>query len=301
MKPVGYIDGHIGPIDEIRVPVLDRGFLYGDSVYEVFRTYDGIPYLFNAHYDRLLNSARLSGMNISQDLQTLTSAIRKTVDALDNPDRDDIYVRYQITRGEGAVDLFPDPDLESRLIIIVKPVPVWNPRHYEIGMTMSIPQQRRNSISSLDPNIKGGNYLNNILALTESKQAGFDECLMLNGRGMVTECSNSNVWFVIDNQYVTPQAGNLVGLTRRTLMDLLCAEGLEAVERGMFSEELVSVSECFVTSATREVMPVKTLALENGDKLDFADGGGPLTRKARALYTDMMARFVTEHRHEAWF
>lgn len=301
MNPVGYIDGQIGPIDTIRVPVLDRGFLYGDSIYEVFRTYKGIPFLFDEHYARLLNSASLIGMQVSQDKDALIDACRQTIAAADNPERQDVYVRYQITRGEGPVDLFPVPGLESRLIIIVKPVPTWNPVHYSVGMTMSVPQQRRNSISSLDPNIKGGNYLNNILALTESRKQGVDECLMLNARGMVTECSNSNVWFVIDDQYITPLAGNLVGLTRRTLLELLKADGLDAIERGMFSEELVNVSECFVTSATREVMPVKSLILENGEKLEFPDGGGPHTRKAKQLYTDMMEAFIQNHRDEAWF
>ena len=125
MKPTGYIDGYIGPIEEIRVPVLDRGFLYGDSVYEVFRTYQGIPFLFDEHYQRLLNSARLCGMHISQTSDELVDAIKKTIAASDNDEREDVYVRYQITRGEGQVDLYPSPDLVSRLIIIVKPVPKW--------------------------------------------------------------------------------------------------------------------------------------------------------------------------------
>ena len=301
MNPVGYIDGQIGPIDTIRVPVLDRGFLYGDSVYEVFRTYQGIPFLFDEHYQRLQNSASLIGMHISQSREELVAACKQTIAAADNSDRQDVYVRYQITRGEGPVDLFPGPGLTSRLIIIVKPVPTWNPLHYSVGMTMSVPQQRRNSINSLDPNIKGGNYLNNILALTESRKHGVDECLMLNARGMVTECSNSNVWFVINGQFVTPQAGNLVGLTRRSLLALLRADGLDAAERGMFSEELVNVDECFVTSATREVMPVKSLILENGNTMTFPDGGGPLTRKARQLYTSMIEEFVCTHQNEAWF
>lgn len=301
MKPVGYIDGHIGPIDEIRVPVLDRGFLYGDSVYEVFRTYNGIPHLFDAHYERLLNSARLCGMSISQSKDELVDAIRKTVNYCDNPRRQDLYVRYQVTRGEGAIDLFPQPGIKTRLIVIVKPVPEWNPRHYDTGMTMSIPEHRRNPISSLDPNIKGGNYLNNIMALAESREHGADECLMLNARGMVTECSNSNIWFVIGDQYITPLAGNLAGLTRRTLMELLQGEGLEAMERGMYSEELVNVDECFVTSATREVMPVKSLRLENGTTLEFADGGGPHTRRAMDLYAEMMKKFITDNKSQAWF
>ena len=162
----------IGPIDQIRVPVLDRGFLYGDSVYEVFRTYDGIPFLFDRHYERLLHSANLSGMPISQSRDQLVDAIRATIAACGNDDREDVYVRYQITRGEGQVELAPPPDLVSRLIIIVKSVPRWDPVFYSRGMTMSVPRQRRNAVNTLDPNIKGGNYLNNILALAESRAAG---------------------------------------------------------------------------------------------------------------------------------
>jgi branched-chain amino acid aminotransferase len=301
MQTTGYIDGFIGPIDQIRVPVLDRGFLYGDSVYEVFRTYEGIPFLFDEHYERLLHSAELSGMHISQSLEELVDAIKRTIDASGNASREDVYVRYQITRGEGQVDLAPPADLESRLIIIVKSVPQWDPVFYSSGMTMSVPRQRRNAVNSLDPNIKGGNYLNNILALAESRAAGKNECLMLDARGMVTECSNSNAWFVIDGQFVTPAAGNLVGLTRRSLVDLLNEAGEPFAERDMHSDELVNASECFVTSATREVMPVRALTLEDGRELSFPEGGGEMTRKAMALYSDMLKRFIGENRERAWF
>jgi len=301
MNPIGYIDGFIGPIDQIRVPVLDRGFLYGDSIYEVFRTYDGIPFLFDEHYGRLLHSAELCGMHISQTRDDLMAALKKTVAACDNPDHEDVYVRYQITRGEGAVDLFPDPSLQSRLIIIVKAVPQWNQDFYNDGMKLSIPHQRRNAVNSLDPNIKGGNYMNNILALAESRADGMDECLMLDARGMVTECSNSNIWFVLEDKYVTPQAGNLVGLTRRSLMDLFKQAGAEAVERGIYSEELVNATECFVTSATREVMPVRSLQLENGSVIEFPKGGGEMTRAAMSLYSEMLRKFIADSGDQAWF
>jgi len=301
MQPTGYIDGQIGPIDQIRIPVLDRGFLYGDSVYEVFRTYQGIPFLFDAHYERLLHSATLSNMHISQSREDLIEAMKETVAASGNKEGEDVYVRYQITRGEGPIDLYPDPDATTRLVIIVKSVPQWNPRHYEQGMTMAVSSQRRNSINSLDPNIKGGNYMNNVLALAQAREQGADECLMLDARGMVTECSNSNVWFVIDGQVVTPLAGNLVGLTRKSLMKIYREAGINALERGMHSEELPEATECFVTSATREVMPVLSLTLEKGEVISFPEGGGELTRRSMALYTSMVNEYIDTHREEAWF
>ena len=322
VKPTGYIDGKIAPLDAIRVPVLDRGFLYGDSIYEVIRTYSGIPFMFDEHHERLMNSARLSMMNVSQGKQEIVDAIVNTIAAAEAGDGDDVYVRYQITRGEGRVDLYPDPKLRSRLIIIVKQIPEWNPDFYKTGMALAIPDLRRNAVNTLNPNIKGGNYLNNILGLAEARAMGADECVMLDADGLVTECSNSNVWFVLDGRIVTPATGNLPGLTRRALVGLLERAGHDGheshgkrgsehksehknehgnIERPVHNEELVNATECFVTSATREVMPVASLRLQDGVVLEFPRGGGELTRLAMQLYADLLADFVDKNRDKAWF
>lgn len=301
VTPSGYMDGEIGPLNEIRVPVLDRGFLYGDSIYEVIRTYSGIPFLFDDHHQRLMNSARLSRMQISQTKQEIVAAIKATIAAAAVAPGEDVYVRYQITRGEGAVDLFPDPKLRSRLIIIVKPLPDWKPHFYTIGVSLAIPDLRRNSVNTLDPNIKGGNYLNNILGLAEAHTLGADECVMLDNEGLVTECSNSNVWFVLGGELVTPATGNLLGLTRQALVRLLEDAGHRGSERNLHSEELPAATECFITSATREVMPVASLRLQNGAMLEFPRGGGALTRLGMKLYADMLTEFIRDQRDQAWF
>jgi len=124
---------------------------------------------------------------------------------------------------------------------------------------------------------------------------------MLDAKGMVTECSNSNVWFVFDDLLVTPQAGNLIGLTRRSLMSLFREAGLEAVERGIYGEELPNATECFVTSTTREVMPVHVLTLENRTTIEFPEGGGEKTRRGMSLYAEMIQQFMDAHKQEAWF
>ena len=156
VRSTANIDGVINAAADACIPVLDRGFLYGDSIYEVFRTYDGVPLFFDEHFDRLDNSARLIGMDISQTRTQLTEEIRRTAKASGATVRDDVYVRYQITRGVGPVDLFPSPDLATRYVIIVKELPPWNPAFYSTGLTMAIPGVRPQSGQRPGPEHQGG-------------------------------------------------------------------------------------------------------------------------------------------------
>ncbi len=295
------IDGKITPSNEASIPVLDRGFLYGDSVYEVFRTYRGIPLFIEAHFDRLENSAQLVQMSISQSREELTNEIKRTVRSTGATPDDNVYVRYQITRGEGPIDLHPDKDLKTRYVIIVTQLRDWNPKHYSIGMSMAIPSIRRNPVDALDPNIKGGNYLNNVIAVMQARKRGADESLILNAEGYVTEASNSNVWFVINGEVVTPGTGNLRGLTKAAILEGCAERGVNACERQIHSDELGSATECFVTSATREVMPVYCLELADGRFLDFPRGGGDRTREIQGIYRDVVENYLLSHSSNSFF
>lgn len=301
MRASGYVDGQVGRLDEMRVSVLDRGFLYGDSIYEVFRTYSGIPFMFDAHYERLMNSARLSMMRVEQSKEDIVRAIKATIAVAEVGAGEDVWVRCQISRGGGEVELYPRAGLRSRMVIMVKEVPQWPVVFRERGMRLAVPMRRRNAANTLDPNIKGGNYLNNILGLAEARALGADDCVMLDADGFVTECSNSNVWFVLEGELVTPARGNLLGLTRKALVGLLEGAGYSGSERAVHGDVLGRVTECFVSSATREVMAVVSLRLGGGEQVRFAAGGGEMTRMAMRLYAEMLAEFVREHRGEAWF
>ena len=294
------IDGTIYPTEEAAVPVMDRGFLYGDSVYEVFRTYRGVPLFMAEHFERIENSARLIEMKISQSRAELTEQIKETAQTAGVSQSDDIYVRYQITRGEGPINLYPDPALETRYVIIVAPLQVWPAHHYEQGLTMAVPEVRRNPVNALDPNIKGGNYLNNVIAVMQARRLGADESLILSSNGYVTEASNSNVWFVIDGKTVTPGSGNLRGLTKAAIFDACQLSGVEVEEREVFHEELCGATECFVTSATREVMPVRSLLLTDGKLIEFPAGGGTATRHIQTTYKDYIEDYVQSHINESF-
>ncbi len=299
VKEVTNIDGVITPTSEASIPVMDRGFLYGDSIYEVFRTYRGIPLFMAEHFDRLENSAELVQMDIKHSRQSLTEQIKRTVRASGATKDQDVYVRYQITRGEGPIDLYPDSTLPTRFVIIVAPLKKWNPDHYSIGMSMAVPAVRRNPVDALDPNIKGGNYLNNVIAIMQAKKRGADESLILSTSGFVTEASNSNVWFVIDGDLATPSSGNLKGLTKAAILKACEQQQIFVNEREIHSDELPSATECFVTSATREVMPVYCLELPDGTIIDFPKGGGVKTREIRSLYRQSVEQYLQAHQSDS--
>jgi branched-chain amino acid aminotransferase len=291
------VNGLVSSLEDARISILDRGFLYGDSVYEVFRTYSGVPLFCHEHFERMENSARLIAMTISQSRETMLDQMRQTAAAANVPPSEDIYVRWHVTRGAGPLDLVPAADLASSFVIIVKEVPKWNPEFYSRGMKLAVTRVRRNPIEALSPDIKSGNYLNNILGVSEAVRLGADDCLMLNPSGNATEASNSNVFFVIDGLLVTPsfESGVLRGITKAAIGRLSDAHGFHLHDRQLPGAALAKATECFVTSATREVMPVVALRLENGEWCEFPPGGGKMTRLVAAAYKEFVNKYVSEH------
>lgn len=298
------VNGAIRPTSEAAVPVTDRGFLYGDSVYEVFRTYEGVPLFFDEHWARFENSAKLARMRLGLDKAQMLQAIRETVHASGAAElRQDVYVRYIVTRGQGPLDLMPRDDLRQGCVIMVKEVPVWDAAFYSEGERLAVVGVRRNAGDALDPNIKGGNYLNNVLGVIEAHEYGADDCVMLDDAGLLTEASNSNIFFVIDEELTTPSqiAANLRGLTKAAVHEACRAEGLPTRETEITQEMAGRAAECFVTSATREVMPVRSLRLDSGATVEFPAGGGVFTRRVMAAYGRYVEDYVGRHQDLSLF
>lgn len=298
------VNGVIRDTTNAHVSVMDRGFLYGDSIYEVFRTYEGVPLFFDEHWMRFERSAELIHLNIGLTKAQMLAEIKQTVEATGAPrSRRDVYVRYVVTRGEGALDLYPDPALTAGYVIIVREVPRWNPDYYERGVSVAVARTKRNPSESLDPNIKGGNYLNNVLGVIEARALGADDCIMLNEAGLVTEASNSNVFFVIDGKLVTPsqRAANLRGLTKAAVHEACRAHDLISDETDIGLDDVRRASECFLTSATREVMPVHTLRLDAETTREFPPGGGEVTRRVAEYYREHMRTHIEANRALALF
>ncbi len=278
MGTLASIDGRLVPPGAARLSIFDRGFLYGDSIYEVFRTYRGHLFEAEAHLDRLERSGELIGLVLPVPRGLLLARIERTLAASGN---DESYVRLVITRGEGEIGLDPALARNPHVVVIVRPLAPPPPDVYRDGVEACVVHVRRNLREAVDPAAKTGNYLNSVLAVREARARGAHEALMLDANGRVTEGSSSNVFAVRAGGLATPPLdGILEGVTRRVVLDLAGQLGLPAAETPLGPEDLFAADELFLTSTTREIVPLVRL-----DGRAIGSGRpGPVTRRLLAAF-----------------
>jgi branched-chain amino acid aminotransferase len=282
-----YIDGAVKPPEDAKVSVFDRGFLYGDSVYETIGTVHGRLFAARDHLDRLERSAQRIGLSLPPRVE-IERAIAETVAAAGNPES---RVRVILTRGVGKLDLDPASTDDTRLVVIVFPLGPPTREMYENGVSVAIVSITRNSPRAIDPAVKSGNYLNNVLALGEARRrGGAYEAILCAGDGSVAEGSTSNVFAVVGGEVRTPppEVGILDGITRAKVIELCRANRVPLVERRISPDELRAADEAFLTSATRGVLPITKI----DDRPVGAGVPGPVTRKLILFYEELARRGV---------
>ena len=282
-----HIDGAVHSPEEAKVSVLDRGFLYGDSVYETIGTMYGRLFALRDHLDRLERSARRIGLRVPPRAE-IEAAVAATVAAAGNPET---RVRVMLTRGVGKLDLDPASCDDCRLVVIAFPLGPPTPAMFDKGVAVAIVSVTRNSPRAIDPAVKSGNYLNNVLALGEARRtSGAYEAILCADDGCIAEGASSNVFAVVRGALWTPgsDVGILDGITRAKAMELARGAGITVVERRILPDELRRADEAFLTSATRGILPVTTV-----------DGGpvgagvpGPITKRLMVLYDELARRGV---------
>jgi branched-subunit amino acid aminotransferase/4-amino-4-deoxychorismate lyase len=275
---------------------LDRGFLYGDAIYEVWRTYHGVVFAWDEHFDRLERSARALHMDLPWSRAELFPEVARTVTAFRQKTTfdGDVYIRLQVSRGAGLIGL--DVALADRpeFVLLVQPCPTNSPEVMQRGLKLSIATSlRRNPIESLSPAWKTGNYLNNILGLREARARGADDVVMLNLRGEITELATSNIAFVGNGEVLTPplEAGILEGITRGFLLrKIAAAAGVNAREAVVQPADLSRMTECFTLSSTKDITPVGAI-----DDTVFTVGPATVTMKLKAAFADAVRAWSAAH------
>ena len=270
------VNGRISDDGQATISVFDHGFLYGEGVYETLRTYGRRPFLLDRHLNRLRASAAAIGLEVPLDDAAFGARIDATMAAVDVADPPERYVRLVLTRGVGDLSYDPEACPEPSLVIIARPHREIAETVRERGIKVVVSSRMRNHPDALSPRIKSNNLLNNALAMQEALRAGADEALMCNYRGEIAECAQSNVFLVRDGEALTPPlaTGLLEGVTRNLLFEIGPESGIAVRERTLRLEEIETADEVFITSTTREVLPVTTL-----DGRPVGSGlPGPVTR-----------------------
>jgi len=262
------VNGRISDEHQAVISVFDHGFLYGEGIYETLRTYNGRLFLFDRHLRRLRNSARLIQLAMPFTDDELARHISNTI-AATKLDGKEVYVRVLLTRGVGELtyDLRATP--KSSWVIIVKPLVIPSSEIYVRGCKVVLVDVVRNHPGSVNPMIKSNNLMNQALAAQQAFERGAFDGVMRNYRGELTEFATSNLFIVRTGTVLTPplESGLLPGITRQFVFEIGRNLGIEVREQVLRDNELFDADEAFLTSTTREVMPIVAVnerAIGNG-------------------------------------
>jgi branched-chain amino acid aminotransferase len=278
------VNGRITDEQEAVISVFDHGFLYGEGIYETLRTYNGRLFLFDRHMRRLRNSARLIELAIPFTDNELARQISETI-AATKLDEKEAYVRVLVTRGVGELTYELKATPKASWVIIVKPLVEPAAEVYKRGCNIVLVDVVRNHPRSLNPMIKCNNLMNQALAAQQAFKRGAFDGVMRNYRGELTECATSNLFIVKNGIVLTPpvECGLLPGITREFIFETGHDVGIEVGEQVLRDDDLLNADEAFLTSTTREVVPI--VAVDGR-----AIGGGkpgPVTVKLLKTFRDL--------------
>lgn len=256
MKELVAVNGEIFKPNDAKISVFDRGFLFGDAIYEVTRSYGRIFFQIEPHIERLYRSAKWIDMDLGK---TQSQMIEHIYNIYKKVDCDDVYMRIQISRGDGPIGMSKNMVKKPNEVIIIYPFVQIDKKYFDDGAKIYVTERLRNAKKALDPNIKSGNYLNNVLAYNEGEKEGAFETFMVNTQGHITEGTTSNIFMVKGDRLITPPANYdiLVGITRAIVMEIAENIGLKVEEAGFDLKTLQGADELFLTSSTREIVPIR--------------------------------------------
>lgn len=257
------INGRVFDESHAVISVFDHGFLFGEGVYETLRTYNSRPFLFDRHMRRLRTSARMLALPVPQDDKTIETRVADTMllAGLGDGGTGEAYIRLLVTRGVGEMTYDPVACPEPTMVIIVKAQVNLPPEAYTRGVKATIVSTVRNHPGTVNPLIKSNNLLNSALAMQEAVGRNAFEGIMRNYRGELAECSTANLFIVAGSIALTPplESGLLAGITREFLFEVGQEIGIDVRERVLRDEDLFAADEAFLTSTTREVVPIVTV------------------------------------------
>ena len=279
-----YLNGEFLPLEEAKVPVLDRGFIYGDGIYELIPVYAGRPLRLKEHLARLqrsLDAIRLANPHTDAEWAALIDAM------IAKNGSGDIYVYFQITRGVAKRDHAFPKDTPPTVFMMASPLPTPPREQVENGVACVSMQDNR----WLRCDIKAISLLGNVLLRQAALDAGGAEAVMFRD-GLLTEGSASNILVAREGRLLAPPKDHLIlpGVTYDLVLELDAKYGVPFEVREITEAEVRSADELMLTSSTKEVLAITQL-----DGKPVGNGKpGPIFRQLHGLYQDYKARLKME-------
>jgi branched-chain amino acid aminotransferase len=253
------VNGRLFDQEHAVVSVFDHGFLYGEGVYETLRTYGGRLFLFDRHMRRLRASAAMLALEVPLTDAEIAARFAETMAAAElGSEGREAYLRILVTRGIGELTYDPAACPTPSIVVIAKPHAELSDEAYATGVKVVLVDIVRNHPDSVNPIIKSNNLLNNALAMQEAVRRGAFEGVMRNYRGELAECTTANLFVVKNGIALTPpiDAGLLAGITREFVLEIGAAAGIPVREAVLKDPDLLDADEAFLTSTTREILPI---------------------------------------------
>lgn len=271
-----YLNGEYMPMEEARIPVLDRGFMFGDGVYEVIPVYARRPFRMRDHLQRLqhsLDGIRLPNPHSVEEWEAILETMIAPLSL------DDHYLYLHITRGVARRDHpFPNPPVPPTVFVMSSPLTHPSAEQVTQGVACITVQDNR----WLRCDIKAISLLPNVLMRQASVDAGCGEAILIRDDSFLTEGSASNIFLVKDGVLLAPPKDHLMlpGITYDVMLELAASHGIPSQIRKIMKEELFSADELLLTSSTREVMAITSV-----DGRPIGNGKpGPIFKQLYGLY-----------------
>ncbi len=270
------VNGELGAVDDLRISPLDHGLLVGDGVFETMRVYNGIPFAWTRHLDRLVRSAAGLGLRVPE-----AGPLREQADAVLVANRlTEARLRITITGGPAPLGS-ERAAVAPTVVVAASAVTAWPPA----AAVVTVPWARNERGATAG--LKTISYAENVRALAYAHEHDAGEAIFPNTRDELCEATGSNVFVVHDGVLTTPPAdsGCLLGVTRALVLELAAGIGIAVEETARLLSDLATADEAFLSSTTREVQAIASV---DGVALPIAPG--PVTARLAAAFTDLVAR-----------
>jgi branched-chain amino acid aminotransferase len=278
-----FINGKLFIGSRAAIPVRDRGFLYGDGLFETLRSYKGFVFMLDPHLDRLFHSMKILKYDTSFDKEYIKDALKKTI-TRNGLSGKDAYLKIIVTRGIHRGELHFSGNFRANLIIIVDALNEYPEKDYTEGIKIISSSIRRSSLGNPLYSHKLLNYFENIFAKDEAHHNKAQEAIFLTGDHLVLEGASSNIFYVKRNTVYTPSLTQniLPGITRQTVIEICTENRIRVRQKEVHYRDIINADEVFKTSSIAGIVPVRKI-----DRLVVAGGvPGDITSRLLQLYKE---------------